>query len=87
MTFEAHGGSLALPTIIKRDIAVAGYTESSPPSESQMDALHEAANNEVLSRIFLDSLNSQCDDFGRGIENAFTDGRDIYPFSVAETLD
>ena len=83
-TFEAYGVSLAFLAIIKRDIAAAGYTESAPPNESQMDALHETSNDKTLSIIFLDS---QFNNFGRDIEDTFTEGHDIYPSSVAEALE
>ena len=62
-TFEAYGCSLALTVITKKDSAAVSSTGSSPPNESQMDALREAANYEALSRIFLDSFNSQYNSF------------------------
>ena len=46
-TYKAYGGSLGLPVIIKRDITKDGYTETSPPSAEQANALHEKSNTEV----------------------------------------
>ena len=51
-----------------------------------MGTLHKASDTKAQNRIFLDSLDSQFDDFRRGIENAYSEGQDIYPSSVKEAL-
>ena len=78
-TYKVYRGSLAPTTIITRDVAKAGYTESFPPTMDQTAALHKKVSAKAQSRILIKSPKRRNDDFMQGIKTAYLEGAQYLP--------